>query len=86
MDTYVDMGSTLREIGKEFPGIKSRIVTLIRIGQGECRFAITVGGKRYLLNYEPDKAKYMAVWTGQWSSDVFDVTPAVREKWTKEIG
>jgi hypothetical protein len=86
MDTHVDQGSPLRVPGDEFPSIKSRIVTLIRIGPDGTRFATTVGGKKYLLNHEPEKATYMAVLTGQWSSDVFHVASAIRERWVKEIG
>ena len=76
----------VRIIDENFPPIKDRCVTLIRVAKDGARFATTVAGKRQLLAQAQHNTTYLAVWTGQYKSDVFDVTPDVRQRWVKDIG
>jgi hypothetical protein len=62
--------SRLRAVVDEtFPNVKSRLVTLIRIGAGDVRTAIKVSDKRELLATLETDDTLLAVWTGQYSSD-----------------
>ena len=51
-----DQGQDLRIPGDNFPSIGSRLITLIRIGDNDIKFAVGVADKRYLLNREPATA------------------------------
>ena len=68
---------------ENFPSIKSRIVTLIRIAGADVRFAIRNADNIDLLTYQPDRAIYLAVWTGERTLDVFSVPEALRREWTE---
>ena len=72
------------EPGDSFPEIKNRLITLIRIQGKDVGFSTSVTGKHYLLNHNPSKADYLAVWTGEYRSDVFTVSPGLREQWAEQ--
>ena len=76
--------SQLRVPDNSFPGIKDPLITLIRIGAMEAQFAYSVGDKRDLMN-TTGTAVFLAVWTGRYHSDVFSVSPALRDKWLSEL-
>jgi hypothetical protein len=60
---------------EELPAsIKPSIFTLIDPQTRE--FETTVGGKRELLAFAPPTRRLMLVWTGQYRSDVFEITVA----------
>lgn len=86
MSALIRDGNPLRVPCEHFPGIKERVLTLIRVDGDSVRFDTSVPGKRGLLADNPDAARYMAVWTGKYTSDVFDVSPALRQRWTQELG
>jgi hypothetical protein len=76
----------LRKIEDNFPTIKHRRVTVIRVRGDEFDFASTVAGKRKLLISELKRGdRFMAVWTGQRHSDVFEVTAVVIARWSREL-
>ncbi len=77
--------TALRTPGPEFPGIKTRALTLIRIADDRVAFAIGVGDKRNLLQAPSPDAVFLAVWTGQYRSDVFDVPPALLASWRSTL-
>jgi hypothetical protein len=83
--TTEDTARRLRTIGDDFPPVKSSKVTLIRVATDGRLFATSPENKTALLSL-PGDATYMAVWTGQHRSDVFDVTPAVRQRWAMTLG
>lgn len=78
---------TLREIDNSFPDICDRTVTLILVPEeGEPEFAITKSDKREMLLILNDYDVIIAVWTGKWRSDAFEVTDKTLRKWRDEIG
>ena len=78
---------TLREIGGEFPNVCDRTVTLIRVPEkGESEFAITKNDKREMLLVLDDYDVIIAVWTGKWRSDAFEVTEKTLRKWRDALG
>ena len=48
----------------------------------QCRTHV---GKRIVLAMDMQDATYMAVWTGNYTSDVFAVTPEVLVRWKEEL-
>ncbi len=82
--SFVDEEFLPREPGDSFPGIKDRLITLIRIQGKDIGFSTSVSGKHDLLNHNPSKATYLAVWTGEYHSDVFAVSPRLRERWAEQ--
>jgi hypothetical protein len=70
-----------------FPSIKQKGVTLILLRSGEEPvFATVVSGKREILRrYQKARGDVLlAVWTGQWSSDVFEVDEKTWVDWLAE--
>lgn len=78
--------SALRIPGTEFPPVKDRIITLIQVDDGKVRYATTVSGKRELIRSASPEATFLAVWTGQWSSDLFQVPHLLLQQWRTELG
>jgi hypothetical protein len=75
--------SDLRVPDQDFPSIKSRLVTLLRIDDRGVRYATGVIDKRELLRIDGD-ATYIAVWTGLYRSDAFQVPEALLNRWIVE--
>jgi len=77
--------SSLRTIDDTFPPIKDKIVTFIRIGGRQVTQAYIVTDKREMLSsLKPDDI-LIALWTGQWRTDAFQVSKDVRARWKKEL-
>ena len=75
----------LRPITESFPPIKSKLVTLIKVQPTEERdFATSVGDKRNLIRTGAAE-DFVAVWTGNWKSDAFEVTEEVLLDWRLEL-
>ena len=74
-----------RTPGEDFPSIKSRLVTLIRVNGDNARFACSIEGKRHLLGENPSEALYLTVWTGRHHSDLFKVPAELFAKWVTEL-
>jgi hypothetical protein len=70
----------------EFPSIKHQTITLIRIHPKDGVLQARLhSGKRIVLAMDTKRATYMAVWTGNHTSDVFAVTLADIERWRTEL-
>jgi hypothetical protein len=79
--------SALKVPDPKFPGIKERIVTLIRITATAVTQASTVGDKRAMLRTAAADDTFIAVWTGMMSyeSEVFGVPDALLARWKQEL-
>lgn len=79
--------SALHVPDPKFPGIKERMVTLIRITATAVTQASTVGDKRTMLRAAAADDTFVAVWTGfdSYESEVFGVPDALLAKWKKEL-
>jgi len=60
-----------REWPDTAPSIKSQAVTLITKNGRDLAWAVNVGEKRELV--KQSRGQLWAVWTGNWSSHLFDV-------------
>lgn len=79
--------SALKVPDSKFPGIKERIVTLIRITATGVTQASTVGDKRTMLRAATADDTFIAVWTGfdSYESEIFGVPDALLAKWKQEL-
>jgi hypothetical protein len=78
--------SALRTADEGFPPIKDRIVTLILIADHRVSQAYTVTDKRVMVgSLKPDDT-LIALWTGQWHTDSFQVPMKLVEQWKKDLG
>jgi hypothetical protein len=78
--------SSLRTVDSSFLEIKNRLVTLVLFRDGKITQAISVGEKRGLISQHDNSSTLLAVWTGQWSSDVFGVPDEYVAQWRKDLG
>lgn len=77
----------LRTVGQDFPGIKSRMVTLLLLDPiNSCvREAQSAGDKRVLLQqYTPDMT-LLAVRTGRWFSNTYVVPAEIARTWREVL-
>jgi hypothetical protein len=77
--------SDLRTADDSFPPIKDRIVTLIRIANRRVTQAYTVTDKREMLGSLKPADTLLALWTGQWHTDVFQMPKEMVTRWKKEL-
>ncbi|MCA1707575.1 MAG: hypothetical protein LC808_31620 [Actinobacteria bacterium] len=77
--------STLRTPDVDFPIIKDRIVTLIRITHEGVTQATTTTDKREMLRSVGQEDTLIAVWTGKRYSDAFRVTAELLARWKQDL-
>jgi len=77
--------SALRTPDDNFPPIKNRIVTLIRIANGGITQAVSVTEKREMLRSFGQDDTLIAVWTGQWHSDAFGIPGELLARWKQDL-
>jgi hypothetical protein len=73
---------------KVFPPIKDRLVTLVAIHQKNAEanvFTTTVRGKRDIVEFPAGEYQLLAIWTGQYRSDVFEVDGTTLEAWKQQL-
>lgn len=71
MPSYGETVTAAVELPDDAPGIKSNIITLLTVQDGQIRWANRVGTKELLVADCP--GPYWVVWTGKYRSDVFSV-------------
>lgn len=78
--------SGLRKPDKNFPAFRSSAVNVLRIRGQVVTQANDASSKRELLReLEPDDT-LIALWTGNYSTDAFQVSPKMVENWRAEYG
>ncbi len=77
--------SKLRLPEGSFPGIRDRIITLIRISPSDVTQAYTIGDKQAMMRALTTDDTLVAVWTGQWRSDAFQVPAKLLNSWKKTL-
>ncbi len=77
--------SALRKAGRDFPPVKDRIVTLLRIDTRKITQAKSVSEKKILLRNLGADDTLIALWTGEWSTDAFQVSNDKLDEWKTAI-
>lgn len=72
-----------RSVPPELPFWNKR-VTLGEVRDGAIRFAKTVSGKLVLLEQRKEGAVLFVAWTGEWTTDILNVTEKDVASWLNE--